>query len=49
MGLTSAAGLTGCPQITLPLATEAGPIGISILGPQGSDESLLRLVAQLSR
>ena len=49
MGLTSAAGLTGCPQITLPLATEAGPIGISILGPQGSDESLLKLVAQLSR
>ena len=47
MGLTCPAGLSGCPQISLPLATATGPVGISILGPRGSDESLLNLVAGL--
>lgn len=47
MGLTCPAGLSGCPQISLPLAQASGPIGISVVGPQGSDESLLRLTAEL--
>ncbi|MGB0631879.1 MAG: amidase [Alphaproteobacteria bacterium] len=47
MGLTCPAGLSGCPQISLPLATASAPLGISILGPRGSDESLLGLVAGL--
>ena len=47
MGLTCPAGLSGCPQISLPLAQASGPIGISIVGPRGSDESLLRLVTEL--
>lgn len=48
MGLTCPAGLSGCPQISLPLAQADGPLGISILGPRGSDESLLGLAASLA-
>ncbi len=48
MGLTCPAGLSGCPQISLPLAQADGPLGISILGPRGSDESLLGLAASLT-
>ena len=45
MGLTCPAGLSGCPQISLPLATVSAPVGISMVGPRGSDETLLRLAA----
>ncbi len=48
MGLTCLAGLTGCPQISMPLAHEAGPIGIALIGPPGSDESLLTIAAELA-
>jgi amidase len=38
------AGLAGFPQLSLPLATRLGaPLGISLLGPPGSDHSLVRL------
>ncbi|MDQ6433701.1 amidase [Mesorhizobium sp. LHD-90] len=38
------AGLSGCPQITLPLGTVHGaPFGLSIVGPPDSDVSLIRL------
>ena len=38
------AGLSGFPQLSLPLATRDGaPLGISLLGPAGSDRSLVRL------
>jgi amidase len=41
------AGLSGFPQVTLPLAQRLGaPLGISLLGPAGSDRSLVAL-AQL--
>jgi amidase len=37
-------GLSGFPQITLPLGTVDGaPFGISLLGPAGSDLALIRL------
>jgi amidase len=37
-------GLAGFPQVTLPLSTRLGaPLGISLLGPAGSDRSLLAL------
>jgi amidase len=43
------AGLSGLPQISMPLAGRLGaPLGISILGPQGSDLSLVRLAARLA-
>lgn len=46
--LTSIAGHTGAPQITLPIARLNGcPIGLSILGLQKSDRALLALVANI--
>ena len=45
MGLTCAAGLTGSPQVSMPLGHAGGPLGISLLGPRGSDETLLALAS----
>jgi amidase len=40
--LLAIAGLAGLPQISLPLAAFDGcPLGLSILGPRGSDQGLL--------
>jgi amidase len=45
---TCIAGLAGLPQVSLPLAKPAGePLGISLLGPAGSDLALIRLAARL--
>ncbi|WP_020592848.1 amidase [Kiloniella laminariae] len=42
LALTSAAGLGGCPQITLPLGTLEGcPLGLGLMGAKGSDLELL--------
>jgi amidase len=48
--LTCIAGLTGLPQINLPLAeTPDGiPVGLSLIGWRGSDSALLRLAAALT-
>jgi amidase len=41
-------GLAGFPQLSRPLATRLGaPLGISLLGPAGSDRSLVRLAQQI--
>lgn len=43
------AGLAGFPQLSLPLASRLGaPLGISLLGPAGSDRSLVRLAERIS-
>ena len=45
--LTSLAGVTGFPQIVFPgVMTEEGPVGLSIVGPKGSDERLLAHVCE---
>jgi amidase len=42
------AGLSGFPQITLPIGAVAGaPFGLSLLGPSGSDIALIRLGRKL--
>jgi amidase len=42
------AGLAGFPQISLPLTTRLGaPLGISLLGPAGSDRSLIAMAETL--
>ena len=42
--MLSIAGLTGLPQISLPLAQREGaPLGLSLLGPEGCDRSLVGL------
>ena|SRR5450830_130901 len=46
--ITCIAGLAGLPQVSLPFATDAGlPIGVSLLGPAGSDLALIRLATAL--
>jgi amidase len=47
-GLTSVAGTTGAPQINLPLAELDGlPVGLSLIGPPGSDELLIALAREI--
>ena len=47
--LTSVAGNTGRPQIALPLGEVAGlPVGLSLLGQHGSDESLIGLAVAIA-
>ena len=42
-------GLSGFPQLSLPLATRLGaPLGISLLGPAGSDRSLVRMAERIA-
>jgi amidase len=49
MALTSIAGIGGLPQITIPIGTLDGrPIGLSLIGWAGADESLLDLAVALS-
>ena len=47
--LTCIAGTTGGPQISLPLTRVNGlPVGISLLGAPGDDETLIEIACQLS-
>ena len=47
--LTCIGGMTGCPQINLPLATVDGlPVGLSLMGARGSDETLMRFAAEVA-
>lgn len=42
-------GLAGFPQVSLPLASRLGaPLGISLLGPAGSDRSLIDMAEKLA-
>ena len=46
--LTSIAGITGSPQVNLPLAELDGlPVGLSLIGPRGSDEMLLAFAREV--
>lgn len=48
--ITCIAGLSGLPQVSIPFTTPDGlPIGISLLGPAGSDVSLIRLATALAK
>lgn len=48
ISLTCIAGLSGFPQVNLPVASVAGlPVGLGLIGPPGSDEDLLALAEQL--
>ena len=50
MALTCIAGLTGLPQITMPIAELNGcPIGLSIIGKKHSDKALLKLACEISK
>jgi amidase len=48
MQISCIAGLAGLPQVSLPLRDAAGlPIGVSLLGPAGSDRALLALAVRV--
>ena len=48
MELTSIAGMTSRPQITIPrLKDKSGPVGISLLGWKYSDEILLNKLIEI--
>jgi amidase len=48
MCLLCISGLTGLPQVSLPLARLDGlPLGLSVIGPRGSDVDLLALAREL--
>ncbi|MBI3515429.1 MAG: amidase [Proteobacteria bacterium] len=47
---TCIAGLSGFPQVNLPVATvDGGPVGLSILGAAGTDRMLLELAQALAK
>jgi amidase len=49
MALTSIAGLSGLPQVTIPIGTVDGcPVGLSFIGWAGADETLLDLALALA-
>lgn len=48
ISLTCPAGLAGCPQISLPVATyEGAPLALSLIGPPGRDRALIALARRL--
>ncbi|SEG56430.1 amidase [Marinobacterium lutimaris] len=48
MRMNAIAGIAGLPQISLPLLHDGtGPVGLSLIGPAGSDRALLNLAAEL--
>jgi amidase len=50
INLLCAAGLAGAPQLSLPLIRRVGvPMGLSLLGPRGSDRSLIALAERLAQ
>ena len=50
MRMTCIAGLSGLPQLSIPIGTVAGcPAGLSFIGWAGGDEALLDLAVRLSR
>jgi amidase len=41
-------GVSGLPQITLPLAEIYGaPMGVSLMGPRGSDKRLIKMAQEI--
>ena len=48
INLLCLAGLAAMPQVTMPIASRAGaPLGVSLIGPRGSDLSLLTLATRV--
>lgn len=50
MAMTCIAGISGLPQVSMPFSAPDGtPIGISLMGPAGSDLALIRLAVEIQR
>jgi amidase len=49
LNILSLSGLSGTPQVSMPVAAkDEAPLGLSLIGPSGSDLSLVRLAARLT-
>ena len=49
-GCSASSGLSGFPQVTIPVAQRAGaPLGLSLIGPKGSDKSLVDFAVKFER
>ena len=50
MHLTCIAGISGVCQVSIPFKNNEGvPVGVSLIGPAGSDLALIRLATALSK
>lgn len=50
MAITCIAGIAGLPQVSMPFRTPDGiPVGVSLMGPAGSDLALVRLALAVHR
>jgi amidase len=50
MRITCIAGLSGLPQVSIPMADPSGvPLGVSLVGPAGTDRALIMLATALAR
>ncbi len=50
MAITCIAGLAGLPQVSLPMSAPDGtPLGVSLLGPAGSDRALIALAVAVAK
>jgi amidase len=48
LALSCIASLSGCPQVSLPVARVEGlPLGLGLIGPQGGDRALLTFASRL--
>ncbi len=48
LALTCASGLSGCPQISVPMASlDGASLGLSLLAPRGRDRALIALARQI--
>jgi amidase len=48
LALSCIASLSGCPQVSLPVATLGGlPLGLGLIGPKGGDRALLTFASRL--
>ena len=48
LALACIASLSGCPQVSLPVATQGGlPLGLGLIGPRGGDRALLTFASRL--
>jgi amidase len=49
LSITCISGISGLPQVTIPLVTHQGaPLGISVIGPAGSDRALVALAGKIA-
>ena len=50
MRLLCVSGMSGLPQAVLPAGrVDGAPLGVSLIGPRGSDQSLIALAARLAK